>query len=63
MKQRMMRINDDEELYWVDSKWGCGAVAVIDGVVVDACPIFQKSFIGKKIRDLFKTYRVKKLGE
>ena len=61
--QHMMEIKFDEELYWMDTKWGCGAIAVVNGVVVDTCPIFKKSFIGKLLRDLLKMYSVRKLGD
>jgi len=61
-KQHVMKIREGEELYWMDTKWGCGAIAVINGVVVDTCPIFKKSFTGKRLHDLFKMYRLKKIG-
>jgi len=63
MEQRVVNTKLKEEFYWMDTKWGCGAISVVNGVVVDSCPILKKRFTGKKLRDLLKMYNVKKLGD
>ena len=37
--------------YWMDTGWGCGWIATINGIVSSACPIFKK-FIGRNFDDL-----------
>jgi len=61
--KRKMKSRNKEELYWMDTKWGCGTLAVINGIVIDACPEFTRNFTGQRISALFKMYRVKKLGD
>ena len=52
--KRKMKSRNKEELYWMDTKWGCGTLAVINGIVIDACPEFTRNFTGQRISALFK---------
>ena len=48
---------DKLQLYIIDTGWACGGVRCIDGVVVEAPPVFRK-FIGQMIEPLKKYYKV-----
>ena len=49
-----------EEFWLVDTGWACGGVDTVDGVVVNAPPVFRK-FIGLKISSLQQRYRVEEI--
>jgi hypothetical protein len=41
----------NEELYQLTTTYACGGLVVIDGVVVDACPIYRR-FAGHTLEDV-----------
>lgn len=48
--------------YYIDTGWGCGAIIVKRGIVVDSAPIFRK-LRGKRISYLKRIYPCVKLKE
>lgn len=48
-----------EDLYWIDSKWGCGGIFVKDGIIVGGAPVFKK-FIGQSIQKISNYYKIVK---
>ena len=56
-------IKKRENLYWVEMEDGHGAIAVINGVIIESSPSLKISLTGKKLTDILKMYRVKNIGE
>ncbi len=44
-------------LYQIDTRWGCGGLLVVNGVVVDSAPIFWK-LRGEQLSKLQRIYKV-----
>ena len=44
-------------LYWIDTRWACGGIYAQDGIVKSGAPIFRK-FIGQRIQDLSRSYKI-----
>ena len=46
------------KLYWLlDTKWACAGIVSVGGVVTETAPIFQR-FLGLKIENLKRIYKV-----
>jgi len=43
--------------YWLDTGWGCGAILVRNGVVVDGAPIFIRLW-GQRLEKMKRLYQV-----
>lgn len=43
--------------FFIDTRWGCGGVEAIEGIIVGGAPIFRK-FYGQTIDELSKCYKI-----
>lgn len=49
-----------EKWYRMDTGWACGGLRCINGLVVEAPPVFRK-FIGQEIKKLAEGYEVREV--